>query len=47
MNMVTSRKTSATIAKDASKLLRNQGTPKLVRKVAGSALSQRAPKKQR
>ena len=45
--MVSSRKTSAKVAKTASQLLRNRATVKPVRKVAGSALSQRAPKKQK
>jgi hypothetical protein len=43
--MVASRKTSAPVAKVASKLLRSPATPKSVRKVAASDLSQRAPQK--
>ncbi|AVH68543.1 hypothetical protein NPM_60029 (plasmid) [Nostoc sp. 'Peltigera membranacea cyanobiont' N6] len=38
------RKTSAEVAKTASKILRDRRTSKDSKSVAGSALSQRAPK---
>ena len=41
--MAVGRKTSASVAKVASKVLRTPSTSKPVRKVAASALSQRAP----
>ncbi len=41
------RKTSAKIAKTAAKLLKNLSSNKPVKKVAGSALSQRAPQPKR
>jgi hypothetical protein len=43
--MVKQRKTSAKVAKIASKLLRSKGASKNVKKTAASALSQRAPKR--
>tara|TARA_Y100000590_G_scaffold68331_1_gene74458 strand:+ start:4122 stop:4256 length:135 start_codon:yes stop_codon:yes gene_type:complete len=43
--MVKQRKTSASVAKTAGKLLQKNSTPKAVKKVAASAVSQRAPKK--
>ena len=39
------RKTSAQVAKKSSKVLRGKGTAKDAKAAAGSALSQRAPKK--
>ena len=42
--MTKNRKTSAKVAKTASKLLKNSKS-KSVKKVSASALSQRAPKK--
>lgn len=42
-----SRKTSAKAAKAASKVLRDRRTGKASRTAAGSALSQRAPKRKR
>ncbi len=45
--MAVSRKTSANVAKVASKVLRAPSTNKPVRKVAASALSQRAPQAKR
>lgn len=38
------RKTTAKVAKQASKVMRNAGTSADAKAVAGSALSQRAPK---
>lgn len=43
--MVSNRKTSASVAKLASKILLSPTSGKPARKVSGSALSQRAPKK--
>ncbi|HSX42912.1 MAG TPA: hypothetical protein VLF59_02400 [Candidatus Saccharimonadales bacterium] len=43
--MAGSRKTSANVAKVASKVLKSPSSSKPVRKVAASALSQRAPQK--
>jgi hypothetical protein len=43
--MATQRKTSARAAKAASKVLRDGRTSKASKTAAGSALSQRAPKK--
>jgi hypothetical protein len=45
--MSSSRKTSAGVAKVASHVLRTPSTSKPVRKVAASALSQRAPQPKR
>lgn len=45
--MTTSRKTSASAAKAASKVLRDGRTSAASKKAAGSALSQRAPKGKR
>jgi hypothetical protein len=42
-----SRKTSAKAARAASKVLRNRRTGRSCRTAAGSALSQRAPKRKR
>jgi hypothetical protein len=42
---MTQRKTSAKVAKIAAKVLKNPSSSKPVRKVAASALSQRAPQK--
>lgn len=41
--MTTSRKTSKSVAKVASKILKNPSSSTPIKKVAGSALSQRAP----
>ena len=47
-NMImTQRKTSAKIGKIAAKVLKNPSSSKPVKKVAGSALSQRAPQPKR
>jgi hypothetical protein len=43
--MASQRKTSTTAAKAASKVLRDRRTSKASKTAAGSALSQRAPKK--
>lgn len=43
--MATQRKTSSKVASVASKVLRDGRTSKSSKTVAGSALSQRAPKK--
>jgi hypothetical protein len=43
--MAGSRKTSANVAKAASKVLKSPSSSTPVRKVAASALSQRAPQK--
>jgi hypothetical protein len=43
--MARNRKTSAKAAKAASKVLRDKRTSKVSKKAAGSALSQRAPKR--
>ncbi len=45
--MTKQRKTSSTIASKASDLLRDGRTSKKTKSVAGSALSQRAPKKKK
>lgn len=45
--MARNRKTSAKAAKAASKVLRDKRTSKASKKAAGSALSQRAPKRGR
>lgn len=45
--MARNRKTSASAAKAASKVLRDKRTSKASKKAAGSALSQRAPKRGR
>ncbi len=45
--MTKQRKTSPTIASKASDLLRDGRTSKKTKSVAGSALSQRAPKKKK
>jgi len=45
--MTKQRKTSKEVAKKASDLLRKKDTPKKVKSVSGSALSQRAPKKKK
>lgn len=45
--MVKNKSTSPRIAKIASKELRASGTPKSVKAVAGSALSQTPPKKRK
>jgi hypothetical protein len=45
--MARQRKTSAAAARAASKVLRDGRTGKASKKAAGSALSQRAPKKKR
>lgn len=45
--MARNRKTSARAAKAASKVLRDKRTSKASKKAAGSALSQRAPKRGR
>lgn len=45
--MAKQRKTSPTIASKASDLLRDGRTSKKTKSVAGSALSQRAPKKKK
>jgi hypothetical protein len=45
--MATNRKTSAKVAKTASKILSSKGYSQPARKVAGSALSQRAPQSKR
>ena len=45
--MTKQRKTSPTIASKASDLLRDRRTSKKTKSVAGSALSQRAPKKKK
>lgn len=42
---MTTRKTSSKVASTASKILRDGRTSKASKSVAGSALSQRAPKK--
>ncbi len=42
--MAKQRKTSAPMAKLASKTLKSPGSPKPTKKLAGSVLSQRAPK---
>lgn len=43
--MPKTRKTSARVAKTASKLLRSPKSSAATKRVAGSALSQRAPKR--
>jgi hypothetical protein len=43
--MAKQRKTSADVAKTASKLLKNPNSSKIVKKVSGSALSQRSLKR--
>lgn len=43
--MAKQRKTSSKVAKTASKLLKSPKSSKDVKKVSGSALSQRAPKR--
>jgi hypothetical protein len=43
--MAHNEKTSKSVASKASKLLRNPSTPKAVKSVAGSALTQRPGKK--
>jgi hypothetical protein len=45
--MSKNRKTSTGVASAAAKLLANPKTPKIVKEVAGSALSQAAPKAKR
>lgn len=45
--MATQRKTSAKVATKASGLLKDGRTSKTTKSVAGSALSQRAPKRKR
>ena len=47
VNVPRARKTSAKIAKTASKLLRSSKSSAATKRVAGSALSQRAPKPRR
>ena len=43
--MAKSRKTSARVARTASKILRNNNYSRASRRVAASALSQRAPRR--
>ncbi len=45
--MAKQRKTSSDAAKAASRVLKNPGSSKDDKKAAGSALSQRAPKKKK
>ena len=45
--MPNNRKTSPKVAKDASKLLKNRNSSARVKRVAGSDLSQAAPKRKR
>ncbi len=45
--MAKNRKTSSEVASAAAKLLANKKTPKIVKEVAGSALSQAAPKRKK
>ena len=45
--MARNRKTSARVAKAASKVLRDKRTSRASKKAAGSALSQRAPRRGR